>query len=202
MNRLTREMGLPNISPIAFTAVLAVKGAASSGQSEFRRMDQEQLRRMYDEYADGIYRYLLRISGSSELAFDLMQETFLRADRYYKDVRNERAWLYRIAHNLFLNQGRNREIPVEDPELSAPPASGDGFSDDVNWRMLKQDILRKLKSENEIFVKLFLLKLDHGMTQGEIADVTSIPARTVRRNFEKIKNILARDFGRELFGSS
>jgi len=163
-------------------------------------MDRDELRRLYNEYADGIYRYLKQLSRSEETAFDLLQETFLRADRYYREVRNEKAWLYRIAHNLFLDfRGKEREI-ISDASEEIADQTGAAFTDDVHWELLKKEILKKLREGNEMYPRIFLLRLDHDLTHKEIADILQSSDRTIRRHFEKIKNIIAANFSRELFG--
>ncbi|HYE93048.1 MAG TPA: RNA polymerase sigma factor, partial [Terriglobales bacterium] len=53
-----------------------------------------------------IYRYLRRVTFRSSEAEDLSQETFLRAFRAYRALppdANVRAWLFKIATNLFRN---------------------------------------------------------------------------------------------------
>src|SRR5438270_2047369 len=76
--------------------------------------------------------YCYRILGSADEAEDLVQETYLRAWRFYDTFEGRsslRTWLYRIATNACLStlQQRGRRVlpaglggPAEDPD--APPA--------------------------------------------------------------------------------
>jgi RNA polymerase sigma-70 factor, ECF subfamily len=66
------------------------------------------LERLYDLYADRLYRYLLARVGSAETADDLTTELFVRVIKSIGAFRLNRdqpaatvsAWLYRIASNL------------------------------------------------------------------------------------------------------
>jgi len=75
-----------------------------------------------------IFRYALRLTGRRADADDVFQETFLAAFRAWPPPRrgNERAWLYRIATNKAIDNGRRsrRLVSVEDLRLAAPERDG------------------------------------------------------------------------------
>ena len=57
-----------------------------------------------------IFRWLWRVSGRHEVAEDLAQDAFLRAAtrmELFHDGTHFRAWLFRIAHNLWANHCRS-----------------------------------------------------------------------------------------------
>ena len=66
----------------------------------------------YDQNQDAIFRYCYWKSQDRDVGQDLMQETFLR---YYQclqrkeEIMHTRAFLYRIAHNLFINHVRKKK---------------------------------------------------------------------------------------------
>lgn len=69
------------------------------------------LKEMYLELREPIYRYLLNLSGGNTyLAEDLTQETFYRAilalPRFRK-VSSVKTWLYSIARNIYLRKIRD-----------------------------------------------------------------------------------------------
>jgi len=66
----------------------------------------------YDLHQEAILRYCTWESRDSEVGEDLMQETFLRfwlCLERKKEIMHERAFLYRIAHNLFINHVRKKK---------------------------------------------------------------------------------------------
>ena len=58
-----------------------------------------------------VYNFLARMCGNGADAADLSQETFARAFlkiEQYEPGTNARAWLFRLAHNLFINDYRKK----------------------------------------------------------------------------------------------
>lgn len=86
---------------------------------------------IYDKYFRIIYRYLLSLSQDPHLSEELAQETFLKALSGIDSIeegRNAKAWLCRVARNLYFqhyNKSRRRrqileenaeEVFMQDPE--------------------------------------------------------------------------------------
>lgn len=74
----------------------------------------------YELLRNPVYRYLIAALGNPAEAEDLTQETFLRLFAHLQhgnSVENLRAWVFRVAHNLAIDQQRKR-APVE---LSGAP---------------------------------------------------------------------------------
>src|SRR5919109_5100135 len=64
------------------------------------------------ELSDQVYRVARHLAGSREEAEDLMQETYARAFRSWRQFQpgtNLRAWLLRILTNLNIDRGRRRQ---------------------------------------------------------------------------------------------
>lgn len=58
-----------------------------------------------------VYNFLARMCGNGADAADLSQETFARAYlkiEQYEPGTNAKAWLFRVAHNLFINDYRKK----------------------------------------------------------------------------------------------
>ncbi len=67
-------------------------------------------------HMDILYNYALRMTSSPDDAADLVQETFLKAFRFwdkYEKGTNIRAWLFRILKNSFINKYRKE---TKEPE--------------------------------------------------------------------------------------
>ena len=64
-------------------------------------------------YSEEIFLYLLSLSHDSLLAEDLVQETFLKAILSLDEKHpNIRAWLYRVARNLYFNEKKKLDRNV------------------------------------------------------------------------------------------
>ena len=60
-------------------------------------------------HADLLYNFALRMTGNPADADDLVQETYLKAYRFwdkYEQGTNIRAWLFRILKNSYINRYR------------------------------------------------------------------------------------------------
>ncbi len=74
--------------------------------------DAEAFARLYEQHVDAIYRYIALRVPSQQHAEDLTEEVFWRAWKAINRFRPERPflhWLYRIAHNLVINDARRAE---------------------------------------------------------------------------------------------
>ncbi|HEY7781270.1 MAG TPA: sigma-70 family RNA polymerase sigma factor [Ktedonobacterales bacterium] len=94
-------------------------------------------------YECDIFSYLARMTGDEAAAYDLSQETFIRAWRSFDKIRGynqPRAWLFRVASNLALNHLRQRRGALGGAtslEHMIDPASSDPA-----WRLAERDAVR------------------------------------------------------------
>ncbi len=106
-----------------------------------RSLDPHALSAIYDLYAMRIYSYIYHRVGDANLAEDLTAQVFLRM---LEALRNDRAWtvsfsgwLYRIAHNLVIDNyrrsGRDRHVDL-DAKTDAP-AEGQGPEDAAELKL-------------------------------------------------------------------
>src|SRR3989344_460922 len=66
----------------------------------------------YDQYADALFRHCYFRIPDRERAKDLVQETFTKTWEYLvdgKEVKNMRAFLYRVATNLVIDEARKKK---------------------------------------------------------------------------------------------
>lgn len=73
-------------------------------------MEKHLLSQLYQTYGREIYLYLFSLCKNSELAEDLMQETFVKALLSLSDShKNMRAWLYLVARNSYFNEQKRQK---------------------------------------------------------------------------------------------
>lgn len=100
--------------------------------------NQEAFLKSYDEHADAIYRYCFFRVFDQDRAQDMVQETYLRTWEYLSrgnEIRNPKAFLYRIARNLIIDQSRKKH------EISLDELTDQGFDPGVDNTERVDDIL-------------------------------------------------------------
>lgn len=78
-----------------------------------QRGDEKAMAELVQAHAQAINQYLLNLCGNIHLAEDLAQDTFLRALLALKDYQFRapfKAWLFRIAINLFRDYRRRKTV--------------------------------------------------------------------------------------------
>jgi len=87
---------------VTISEIEQLRAEAAAADAVFE-MDEEAFRALYDRTARALWAYLSRITGSPDLADDLLQETyyrFLRARMAHESDAHRRNSLFRIATNL------------------------------------------------------------------------------------------------------
>ncbi len=129
-----------------------------------------------------ITTYLLRMTGNSDAACDLSQETFLRAWQHFAEVQQHpdpRAWLFRVATNLGLQHVRRRRHAVGSAkplDQQDDPASSDPGSHWVE-RALIQQVLDELSPKQRA---LLLLREVYGFTFAETGGLLGMSAEAAK----------------------
>lgn len=132
----------------------------------------------------GLVRAQLRrlCDGDAAWADDLAQETFLLVWRKLSSFRgNSRfsTWLYRVAHNCFLqDRRRNANVPVQaSPTDEASEVLQADSGDSPGLQVDLQRALQRLP-EGERMVMLYHAQM--GMSHEETAQITGFPLGTVK----------------------
>ena len=87
-----------------------------------QQQDQEAFSRLYEEYFDKIYRYVVLRIGNKTEAEDVTQQVFVNSLKSISTFKWKgtpfSAWLFRIAHNQVIDYIRKRKrrpaVPLEE----------------------------------------------------------------------------------------
>ncbi len=140
-----------------------------------------------------LHAYALHLTMNSEHAKDLLQETYLKAYRFWGNFEkgtNIKAWLYCIMKNSYINFYR-KEIKepkkVEYQEYHLPYSTTQEASFDKKHlpektydEIFGDEIARSIESLKDSFKNIILLSDVEGLTYKEIAKVIDCPVGTVR----------------------
>ncbi|MEL6273609.1 MAG: sigma-70 family RNA polymerase sigma factor [Bacteroidota bacterium] len=155
-----------------------------------------------------VYNFLFRLTGNETEASDLVQDTFARAyqklDLYHQGT-NARAWLFSIAHNLFINEwrkkGRRNETELDERvayNLVDESNSMASFDDLRKEGALAQDfsdqVVKALSTLNPEQRAIIIMADLYDFSEKEIAkamdqNLNTIKSRTHRARLKLIKQL-------------
>jgi len=145
-------------------------------------------------YYDQLYKTALRMTRSVPETEDLLQETYLKAFRYYsgfEEGTNLKAWLFRIMKNNFINAYRKRKVQPQHVELDELRDSGEGslevapgFAEGGSEaggpaEEMDEDLARAINALPHDYKMALLLVDIQGHTYQEVAEILAVPVGTV-----------------------
>ncbi|MCK6485900.1 MAG: sigma-70 family RNA polymerase sigma factor [Phycisphaerae bacterium] len=134
---------------------------------------------MYDQTSGQVYRLLLRMTRCPETAFDLAQDTFVRAFcriGQFNGKSTLATWLYRIAVNEALQFLRRKEPRGLPADVEATPSEGASENDRVIAAMDLEEVLQRMDPLDRA---VLILKYQEGLDYRAIAAVMGCPIGTV-----------------------
>ena len=144
--------------------------------------DRLAARELYDAHVDRVFRLAFRLTGETELARELTQETFIRAFAQLRRFRGESAlstWLHRVTLSVVSNamrkvkRFRTREADLEEADGMA--AAGATVDPD-----LREKLYRAIDDLPEIYRVTFIMHDVEGYTHDEIASTLGIAEGTCK----------------------
>lgn len=145
--------------------------------------------RLYDEHAQALFAFLLNFTRDAEDTRDVLQEVFIKLTRQPEllhGVREERAFLIRLAHNAAIDLMRRRSTRSKHHEQlgvvmeAITPFAPGKDPDEQAFRTALTDALGDLPLEQRTVAHL---KLWEGMTFEKISEVLGIPLNTAASRY-------------------
>jgi len=164
-----------------------------------KRGDLEAFEVLYELYKASIYRTALAITGDRLAAEEILQETFLRAFKHIRNVREGASlspWLYRIAVNLAYDlTARRRRWPaaldsIVERLITPSEASPEQTVEMRELYGLVYEAINKLEFRQRATLVLFYL---HDFSLAEIAESMDCPIGTVKSRLHYARENLRRE---------
>lgn len=150
-----------------------------------------------------LQNYALKLLGNKLDADDLLQDTYLRAFRFfntYQKGTNCKAWLFRIMKNLYINRYRKDQKEAAKVDYGAIENYFDSVksdeidSNDLQKRifsmLLDDEITSALDSIKDDFKVVVILCDLEGFSYEEISDFLHCPIGTVRSRLHRGRRLL------------
>jgi RNA polymerase sigma-70 factor, ECF subfamily len=164
-------------------------------------------------HMDLLYNFALRTTGNPDDARDLLQETFLKAYRFwdkYEKGTNIRAWLFRIMKNSYINRYRKEtrepgkvdygEVENFYDSIRAESTDTNDLQEKLFGNILGDEVTHALQSLPEDFRTVVILADIEALSYEEIAEFLNCPIGTVRSRLHRGRKILQTqlyDYARE-----
>lgn len=159
------------------------------------RAVSESVEALVHEHARMVFKIAYSVLRHHADAEDVAQEVFLRTLRHAGQllrVRNQKAWIARIAWREALRRSKQREQPQEDVEALVEELRGNRIEiDDVLAEQQQLELLRTLIATlpRDLREPLVLSTVQE-MSNSDIAQVLAIPEASVRTRMARARTML------------
>jgi RNA polymerase sigma-70 factor (ECF subfamily) len=181
--------------------VLREKVVPEDYRSESTREEFESLAL---EHFDALYNTAMRLTRNPGEAQDLVQETFLKAYRFFhrfKPGTNIKAWLFTILRNTYINAYRkaSRQQQQVDFDQVAPfyadPSATSAWTnrgsvEGLLHYLVQDDVKRALEALPDEYRMVILLADLEDFAYKEIADIVGCPVGTVMSRLFRGRRLL------------
>lgn len=157
---------------------------------------------IYKEYSKIVYNYLLSFSCNSEIAEELMQETFYSAVKNINKFRNEssiKTWLCTIAKNKWIDYLKKSKMLNETSinEIEESLFLQNTFEEDFLNRETIIDMNKKINYFDEKTKEVIYLRIRADLSFKEIGMIMGKTENWARVTFYRAKVKLKEEFNNE-----
>ncbi len=149
--------------------------------------EQSVFKELFWAYARPLRNFLYYKCGDPNLAEDLMQEAFLRMWAACQKVSYDKAkaFLFRVANNLFLDEVKHRKVVAKFQLNISKPVQHFTPQDELEeneFRARLEDAIARLPEKSR---EVFLLNRIEGLKYREIALLLDISVKAVEKRMHK-----------------
>ncbi|MBD3386828.1 sigma-70 family RNA polymerase sigma factor [candidate division KSB1 bacterium] len=157
------------------------------------------------DHMDSLYSTALRLTRNTQEAEDLVQDTYLRAFRFFEKFEegtNFKAWIFKILMNTFINKYRKKvktpqhvdfekvDYGLKSEQKSDLKDEWSGYDEEKYKELFDDDIRGALTQLSEEFRIVILLADVEDFSYKEIAQMIDRPIGTVMSRLFRGRKIL------------
>ena len=170
---------------------------------EAKKLRDEQFLKVFLPLINSLYNFAYRLSLDEDDANDLVQDTYLKAYRFYESFEqgtNAKAWLFRILKNSFINEYRRKtkepnKVDYQEVEsfYNSEEADTKHTTDlrvETVQELIGDEVANALNALEVDFRTVIILCDLEGFTYEEMAKILNIPIGTVRSRLHRARMLL------------
>lgn len=161
--------------------------------TEMASKQEKEFLAAFETYADALFRHAQYRLSDRERAYDLTQDTFLKAWDYVssgKVIESYKSFLYRVLHNLIIDEYRKKrsdsldELLENESTASATQArlaqgSIHELEEGIDARLQAEEVRGHIQKLPEHYRVALTLRFIDGLSTGEIAEAVGVSENVV-----------------------
>lgn len=152
---------------------------------------RDAFRLLISRYSDPLYRHALCMTGSPDVAEDVLQLSFIKAYQHLSEVRGRfDAWVFRIVANGckdWLKNIRRSHLSYEEDDQPSQQATPD---EELDRTELRSDLDRALASLPASLREAFIMKHVEGRSYEEMADLLGTTVGALKMRVHRAREAL------------
>ena len=152
---------------------------------------RDAFRVLISRYSDPLYRHALCMTGSPDVAEDILQVSFIKAYQHLAEVRGRfDAWVFRIVANGckdWLKNIRRSHLSYEEDDQPSTYATPD---EDLDRTELRTDLDRALAVLPASLREAFVMKHVEGRSYEEMADLLGTTVGALKMRVHRAREAL------------
>jgi RNA polymerase sigma-70 factor (ECF subfamily) len=153
--------------------------------------DREAFSQLITRYSDALYRHALGMTGSPDVAEDILQTSYIKAYHHLGEVRGRfDAWLFRIVANGckdWLKNIRRTHLSYDEDDQPSNYSTPD---EDLDRTELRQDLDRALAELAPSLREAFIMKHVEGRSYEEMADLLGTTVGALKMRVHRAREAL------------
>ena len=170
---------------LAYAPAMGHRPDDSALMLRYQDGDMAAFETLYRRHNDPLYRYLLRLCRNRDTAEDLFQDVWgkiVKARTSYRPTAKFTTFLYRVAHNCFIDHVRRnkRHVGGGGLDVDLQPHPGESLETTTERSKARQRLATELLALPDEQRDVFLLHEEASLSLDEIASVTGCNRQTAK----------------------
>ncbi len=169
--------------------------------NENKTFSQKEFKLLFDNNFEQLRDYIYFMCGNIEQAEDVAQDAFMKLWEKRAEIKRETvlSYLFRIAHNIFINQTRHAKLSfnfqnqnnIQEIDNSSPEYELELKEFDVQLQNALAGLSEKIRVT-------FLMNRVDGLKYKEIAERLDVSIKTIEKRIQKAVNQLKKTINYKL----